>query len=227
MLEDRLCKQSQVQSFAALSGISGFRHGFISRVSGRSVDTADKEQALAILAPAHDSLLEGAGIDLRKIAYAEQVHGADLKVVTAANCAGVTEGVDGLLTNGPGIALGIYVADCAAVWVVDPVNRALALLHSGKKGSELGIVRKALERMKVEYGSRADQVMVQVSPCIRPPAYEIDFAAMIRRDCLELGVLEARYFDEGVCTAANNGIYYSYRKERGHTGRMLAFGCWS
>jgi hypothetical protein len=61
---------------------------------------------------------------------------------------------------------------------------------------------------------------VQLSPCIRPPHYEIDFAAKILRQCREVGVKEVH--DCGVCTACDLQNYYSYRAEKGRTGRMLA-----
>jgi purine-nucleoside/S-methyl-5'-thioadenosine phosphorylase / adenosine deaminase len=70
------------------------------------------------------------------------------------------------------------------------------------------------------FGSEPAQLIVQLSPCIRPPHYEIDFAAEIIRQCRALGVKEIH--DSGVCTANEVGRYYSYRAEKGKTGRMLA-----
>ncbi|PYL69986.1 MAG: hypothetical protein DMF22_10430, partial [Verrucomicrobia bacterium] len=59
-----------------------------------------------------------------------------------------------------------------------------------------------------------------LSPCIRPPHYELDFAAEIVRQCRALGVKEIH--DPAVCTACDLDCYYSYRAEKGKTGRMLA-----
>jgi hypothetical protein len=63
-------------------------------------------------------------------------------------------------------------------------------------------------------------VIAQLSPCIRPPHYEIDFAAEIVRQCRDAGLNEVH--DSGVCTACDLQRYYSYRAEKGRTGRMLA-----
>ena len=52
--------------------------------------------------------------------------------------------VDGLITFQKGVLLGVYVADCCAVYIADKYSRAVALVHSGKKGSQMGIVKKAL-----------------------------------------------------------------------------------
>jgi len=114
----------------------------------------------------------------------------------------------------------VYVADCCAVYVVEPEKRVIALLHSGRKGSELGITAAAIERMRAEFGCDPAKMVVQLSPCIRPPHFEIDFTALIRRDCEAAGVRQ--FFDCGTCTGANVDRYYSYRIEKGKTGRMLA-----
>ncbi|MEY2561669.1 MAG: purine-nucleoside/S-methyl-5-thioadenosine phosphorylase / adenosine deaminase, partial [Verrucomicrobiota bacterium] len=80
---------------------------------------------------------------------------------------------------------------------------------------------KAIQQMKETFGSNPENMIVQLSPCIRPPHYEIDFAAEIARQCRDLGVNHVH--DSGVCTACDLTRYYSYRAEKGRTGRMLAF----
>ena len=79
----------------------------------------------------------------------------------------------------------------------------------------------AIRAMGEQFGSRSSDLVVQLSPCIRPPHYEIDFAAEIARQCRDLGVKHVH--DSGVCTACDLTRYYSYRAEKGRTGRMLAF----
>ena len=76
--------------------------------------------------------------------------------------------------------------------------------------------------MKSEYGSNPESMIAQLSPCIRPPWYEIDFARTIRDQCADSGLAEDRVYDPGTCTAENVERYYSYRREKGRTGRMLA-----
>jgi copper oxidase (laccase) domain-containing protein len=129
-------------------------------------------------------------------------------------------GCDGIITNQPGIALGIYVADCCAVYIVDSKTPAIGLVHSGRKGTEVGVVSNAIKEMIERFGSDPANMIVQLSPCIRPPHYEIDFAAEIVEQCKARGMLEIH--DSGVCTACDLDRYYSYRAEKGKTGRMLA-----
>ena len=70
------------------------------------------------------------------------------------------------------------------------------------------------------YGTRASDLIGVVSPCIRPPDYDVDFAATIRQQASELGIVN--FYDSCQNTATNLGVHYSYRIEKGQTGRMLA-----
>jgi len=93
-------------------------------------------------------------------------------------------------------------------------------VHSGRKGTELGVVTNAVRQMIERFGSDPAELVVQLSPCIRPPHYEIDFASEIIRQCRAFGVQHIH--DSGICTACDLQRYYSYRAEKGKIGRMLA-----
>ena len=129
-------------------------------------------------------------------------------------------GCDGIITNQRRVTLGIYVADCCAVYIFDPKTPAIGLVHSGRKGTELGVVTNAINQMVHRFSSDPANMIVQLSPCIRPLHYEVDFAAEIMQQCQAFGVKEIH--DSGICTACNLDRYYSYRAEKGKTGRMLA-----
>lgn len=199
----------------------GVEARFLTRVEGVEVDT-DREATVARLEPFHRASVEEMGFSWEECWRAEQVHGAEVAVVRSCEKASVIEGVDGLISEDAGVLLGIYVADCGAIYLVDQVTGAIGLLHSGKKGTELGILTKALKMMEREFGTKASDVLVVLAPCIRPPAYEVDFAAEIKRQALSAGVLDENFTDCGICTSQNLETYYSYRAEKGATGRMLA-----
>ena len=76
--------------------------------------------------------------------------------------------------------------------------------------------------MGERFGVEPVDIIVQLSPCIRPPTYEVDFARTIREDCLAAGVPAEQVHDDGTCTSSDHDRYYSYRIEKGKTGRMLA-----
>ncbi len=212
--------ESVVDLFPALRDLAVVRHGFIGRILGIDVAT-NRTAALARLDAAHRNLRTDLGFGETAFATAEQIHGDAVGVLDAplsADCC--VAGADGLVTNQPGISLGIYVADCCAIFLVDPVRRCIGLVHSGKKGTELAIAVRAIETMRERFGSAPGDLVVQLSPCVRPPHYEVDFAAEIVRQARAAGV--AQVYDSGRCTACDLQRYYSYRAEKARTGRMLA-----
>lgn len=206
---------------ALLEHASWLAHGFVTRIPNLDVN-AERSVVLQRLSQHHAAAVEALGFSPGDLATAEQVHGADVAAVSAATGSSPAPGADGLATDTPGKLLGIHVADCAAVYLVDPAKRAVALVHSGKKGTEAGIARVALHLLISRYGTSPSDVVAQLAPCIRPPHYEIDFAADIRRQLRDAGVPPGQIHDPGTCTASNLQLYYSYRAEKGRTGRMLA-----
>ena len=213
-------KQLPIEHFSALDAAGVCRHAFIKRVEGIDV-SHNKSEALSRLEAAHREIRRAIGMGDWPLLTAEQIHGnkvaiVDIPVESDKHFAGC----DGFITNQPRIALGIHVADCCAIYIVDPKIPAIGLVHSGRRGTELGVVTTAITQMAQRFGSNPAELIVQLSPCIRPPHYEIDFAAKIVEQCRVQGVQEIH--DSGVCTACDLDRYYSYRAEKGRTGRMLA-----
>lgn len=208
---------------AQINSLDGITAKFITRIEGIPVD-ADRLATVKRLEPAHMAVVEEMGYSWEECQRCEQVHGGEVAIVSVSGeCAdGVIDGVDGLISGDAGVLLGIYVADCGAIYLVDRVTGVIGLVHSGKRGTELGILTKALEMMALEFGTRASDVVVALAPCIRPPAYEVDFAAEIRRQAVSAGVRDENFKDSGICTSSDLENYYSYRSEKGATGRMLA-----
>jgi len=207
-----------VEHFPALTALPQIRHAFIQRVPGLDVKV-DREEALLRLGAIHEHRRLEIGFEGTQLINAAQVHGRDVAVVNAETPVPV-EGVDALITNDPRACLGIYVADCCAIYFVDPVRRAIGLAHSGRKGTELGIATAVIEKMAATFGSDPADLVVQLSPCIRPPHYEVDFAAQIAEQARAAGVRNVH--DCGICTGCDLERYYSYRIEKGKTGRLLA-----
>ena len=195
-------------------------HGFVRRIPGIEL-SHDKAVVLENLDQVHREARRALGLIDRKFVTARQVHGDKIAVVDYVPVGDKCfEGCDGLITNQRDVCLGVYVADCCAIYLVDQNARAIGLVHSGKKGTALGITRKAIEQMQQSFGIEPRDLSAQLSPCIRPPHYETDFAAEIVRQCRDAGINEIH--DSGVCTACDLEHYYSYRAEKGKTGRMLA-----
>lgn len=202
--------------FEPLAGLANVKAAFVPRLAGADVVT-DRATALARLAPLHENYLRERGFDARRLATAEQIHG---DVVAVARDSQVHRGADALVTGAHDLALGIYVADCAAIYLADRQGRAIGLVHSGRAGTAKNILGSTVAALRKEFGVESSDLIAEISPCIRPPLYESDFAAEIAAQAREAGVAEVR--DSGVCTGQRVDLYYSYRVERGQTGRMLA-----
>jgi copper oxidase (laccase) domain-containing protein len=209
-----------VEQFPAIDASGVCRHLFTQRITGIDV-SHNKAEVLRRLESEHREICNAIGIGDWPLLTAQQIHGNKVAIIdTPVESDKHFAGCDGLITNQGGIALGIYVADCCAVYIVDPRTPAVGLVHSGRKGTELGVVTNAITQMVESFGSDPAELIVQLSPCIRPPHYEIDFATEIIKQCRAQGVLKIH--DSGVCTACDLHRYYSYRAEKGKTGRMLA-----
>ena len=213
-------RSASIEYFSALYSIPICRHAFIERIPGIDVSHG-KAEALKRLDAVHREARRSLGMGDWPLLTAQQIHGDKIAMIDFP-VTGDTEfaGCDGIITNQKKIALGIHVADCCAIYIVDPKTAAIGLVHSGKKGTELAIASKAIQRMRENFGSDPAELIVQLSPCIRPPHYETDFAAEIIEQCRAAGV--EKIHDPGVCTACDIDRYYSYRAEKGKTGRMLA-----
>lgn len=211
----------------SLNEIPGIRAGWVGRLPTIPVK-GDRRQAMSRLLKDHQRAVSlfANGED---VAWwrAEQVHGSEIAIVPGAatepdfDSVPQIPGVDGMISGGDeGVILSIYVADCAAIWLVDQRMKALGLLHSGKKGTEANILGRAVQQMTERFSSDPGDLVVVVSPCIRRPEYEVDFAGEIARQAGRAGV--GQFLDCGINTARDLSRYYSYRKESGKTGRMMA-----
>ena len=81
---------------------------------------------------------------------------------------------DALITDEPGVALCCFSADCVPILLYDPVRRAAAAVHSGWRGTALGIVEKAAAAMRAEFGCKMENLRAAIGPCISKCCFETD-----------------------------------------------------
>ncbi|HEY3016733.1 MAG TPA: polyphenol oxidase family protein [Nocardioides sp.] len=101
-----------------------------------------------------------------RIARMHQVHGGDVAV---GDPAAVPE-ADGLVTDRPGVALLVRVADCVPVLLADPAAAVVGVAHAGRKGMALGVVTHTVERMRA---LGADAITAWIGPHICGRCYEV------------------------------------------------------
>jgi len=164
-------------------------------------------------------ILEEAGLP-KDYGIGEQTHGVGVAVVSLGSKGKVIPAVDALITREKNLSLVIRVADCGPVWIHCEKTGAIGLVHSGRKGTEAGVVGVTIRRMREEFGSEPSSMMALLGPCIRPPHYDVNFAGEILRQLEREKV--GKVVDSGLCTASDLTRFYSYRTEKGQTGRHFA-----
>ena len=80
---------------------------------------------------------------------------------------------DAAVTNHACLLLAVQTADCVPILLVDPKNRAVAAVHAGWRGTLARIVEKAIGRMQMQFGSRAEDLLAAIGPAIGGCCYEV------------------------------------------------------
>jgi YfiH family protein len=103
-----------------------------------------------------------------------QIHSSALVIADAAYVARERPlKADGLITAQPGLLLGVQTADCIPVLVADRKRRVVAAFHAGWRGTLKRIVETGVGRMKLEFGSRAEDLIAAIGPGIGPCCYSV------------------------------------------------------
>ena len=198
----------QFETFAPLDQLPFIRHAFTLRTNEDTRADDFEGRALTALGFLPD-----------RFGSAEQTHGHGVAVVFESTGERVPL-VDALATSTKNLPLVIRCADCAAVFLVDPRTPAIGLVHSGKKGTRANIVGNALATMRQKFGTNPAECLAVISPSIGPCHYEMDMWSVIEQQLRDGGVRDIH--NPRVCTACHLDRYFSYRAEKGQTGRMLA-----
>jgi len=124
-----------------------------------------------------------------------QVHSPDAIAVTAAYPDDARPHADALVTDRPGLLLGILTADCVPVLFADRDAGVVGAAHAGWKGAIGGVTDAAVAAME-RLGARRDHIAAAIGPCIARASYEVD-EAFLRR-FVEDDPENERFFADGV-----------------------------
>lgn len=119
------------------------------------------------------------GCKVEDIVCSDQTHTTNLRVVSHEDGGkGIVipkdyRDVDGLLTDEPGLVLATFYADCVPLYFVDTKNRAVALAHSGWRGTVSRMGHCVIEKMQEVYGSKAEDIVAAIGPSICQECYEV------------------------------------------------------
>ncbi len=201
-------------------------HGFLGRRGGVStgayaslnvgIGSDDDPAAIAEnRRRATEAVLPGA-----KLVGLYQVHSADAVTVIEPFDDAVRPHADALVTNRPGLALGILTADCAPVLFADREAGVVAAAHAGWKGALGGVTDSTILAMEA-IGAHRDRIVAAVGPCIARASYEVD-DGFIRRFC-EADPENERFFADGRAVE-NRGDRYQFDLEAYVVSRLAVAG---
>jgi YfiH family protein len=183
------------------------------------------------------------GIDPSSLVTADQVHGTT--ICEAAEGGHRREGFDAFITDTANVFLCILTADCYPILLYDPEHNAAGAVHAGWKGTAANAAGKTVEAMKERFGSSPSSCLAYIGAGISGNAYEVgrevadrfsgkhltalpdgrtllDLASANLDQLLEAGIPDSHIEVSPFCTVRNNRDFFSYRREKGQTGRMIA-----
>lgn len=189
-------------------------------------------------------IFNSAGMHSDKITYLKQVHSDKFFIVNRDNFLEIRgQCGDALITSERGIAIGIFTADCVPIILVDTLNKIVAVIHAGWKGTALNITGKVLDYMIRDMGTDAKNVVAAIGPSIGPCCFEVGldvaekFSYVVEnkekfyvdlwkeniKQLTDYGVQKENISSSMICTSCNSKKVFSYRKDSGKTGRMGTF----
>lgn len=184
----QVCKKDDVVylSYPDLEETGVVIHGFSTRLGGvsqgiyasmnLSFSRGDEREAVE---ENYRRVAKAIGFETKSIVMSDQTHTANVRVVTAHDrgCGYSRprpyQDVDGLITNEPGLTLATFYADCVPLFLVDPVRKAIGLVHSGWKGTVGKIGQAAVQMMEQEYGTDPKNLVIAIGPSICQECYEV------------------------------------------------------
>jgi len=178
-----------------------------------------------------------------------QVHGHEVRVVaTAPDPRTEKEYCDAVVTRERGVLVGVKTADCVPVLLGDARTGACAAVHAGWRGTLAEIVKRALDKMRAEFGTDARDVRAAIGPAALGCCYEVgaevidaftekfayapalftptreghalvDLHRANREQLIEAGVAADRIHALPLCTMCRTDLFFSYRREKVLHGR--------
>jgi len=155
-------------------------HGFFTRIGGLSQGIYaslncgwGSDDSLSDVMTNRALVIQALGNEISDLLSAYQVHSNRVQVVDKVWTRERSPEVDAMVTNKPGVALGILTADCAPVLFHDPVNKVIGAAHAGWKGAIGGVLENTVTEM-VGLGAKSENIQACIGPCIHQESYEVD-----------------------------------------------------
>ncbi|NOQ27532.1 MAG: peptidoglycan editing factor PgeF [Bacteroidales bacterium] len=194
-----------------------------------------------------DLLANTLGFERKQLVSPKQTHSANIGIVKTEN--DIFPDTDALITKVPNLCIFIRTADCVPILLFDPVNKAIAAIHSGWKGTIQKISKLTIDLMQKEYGTNPKDIIAGIGPSIGREVYEVGSEVIeqfnksfgnnfcvtpikdSKKGLLDLWKVNKKIlFDSGIpenqieiaeiCTYSNPELFYSARRDGVKTGRL-------
>ena len=173
-------------SYLSLEKYDWLFNGFSTRIGGVSTGCYESMNLAFTVGDDRENVLENyrlfgesVGISREQMVFSDQQHTTNVMEATRDNLGeGILrprsfKDIDGIMTNEPGVCLVTSYADCVPLYFVDPVHKAIALSHSGWRGTIGNICKNTVSEMHRLYGSDPSEMIACIGPSICADCYEV------------------------------------------------------
>ncbi len=240
--------EPKIKHYSIFSSFPKLVHGFSTRIGGISLPPFDSLNLGLSTKDDREAVLENRRrffkalrIASERVVYPQQVHDDTIQTVTQP---GIVAECDALITNRTNLFLSIQTADCFPIFLYDSHEQAVAIVHSGWRGTARNIAGKTIRKLKQTFNVRPQNLLVAIGPGVQKSCYQVDDSVIPYFDpdfyeedgpghyLLDLqGAIRQQILSEGVpggqievdpdCTHCRSDLYYSYRRDGEHSGRMM------
>lgn len=262
-IADRTLDATHLQRSQLLASVPGVVHGITRRVVG--VGLADGNVGYSAPRDREDAWsmrrqwLAAAGLEAAQIVVGSQVHGRGVMVIRAEDAGhgaapesrpvGVA---DGLVSSERGVVLMTLHADCMPIMLCDPIQRVVATIHAGWRGTVADVAGATIQTMHDQFGSEPADILAYLGPAIGACCYVVghdvfgawgecagdtapgaimaagdrwtfDLATANRLLLLRAGLRSEQIEESSICTRCGGDEWFSHRGQGPATGRYGAF----
>ena len=183
---------------------------------------------------------------------ANQTHSDHISIVSKVETKGWSEisnainDCDALITDKRQVMLTVFTADCVPILLYDKDKEIVSAIHAGWRGTKANIVSKTVKKMIDIYGSNPKDIIAGIAPSIGRCCYEVDedvaqhffdkqdsfdsvgkkymldLPHINKMQLLDMGLLEQHIEMSSICTSCEVDTFFSYRKEKGCSGRFVS-----
>ncbi|MDD2807671.1 MAG: peptidoglycan editing factor PgeF [Patescibacteria group bacterium] len=197
------------------------------------------EKQTRIILKNRDRFFTSLGLDSDVVISGEIVHGNNVAIIGRQNLQTTLTNTDALVTDQRGIFLAITVADCLPIFLFDPINEVVAIVHAGWRGLKNNIIEKTIGTMTIKLNSKSSDIIAYIGPAIGSCHFEvksdlekifktnypkaviyrddkifINLKLIARQQLLSQNLNQKNIFASVDCTYCKAEKFYSFRRDK-------------